>query len=102
MLRSFWRRLMARKSHSPGRVRYRPNFLHPMLELLEDRLAPATVTINTVNLTVNGSSNTIYGTPFTASVVNGVAVFKCPWQSECPGRRYSHRHRLKRRRVVGG
>ncbi len=50
----------------------------PQLERLEQRIGPAVVTINTTNLTVTGAdttSNTFYGVPYEASVVNGVAQF---------------------------
>jgi hypothetical protein len=48
--------------------------------LLEDRLVPSQVTMNTDTLTISGdgdnNDHAFYGVPFTASVVDGVAQFR--------------------------
>ena len=65
---------LSRKGRERRRAGYHPP-LRPRFEFLEQRLAPAVLAIDPVHLTVNGSPNTIYGAPFTASVVDGVARF---------------------------
>src|SRR5947209_18911908 len=85
MFRSSWKCVMqqvfsntVRRARSRSEKPRRPT--RPMLELLETRLAPATVTINTDQLTISGdgdnSDHAFYGTAFTASFVNGVAQFR--------------------------
>ena len=65
---------LSRKGRERRRAGYHPP-LRPRFEFLEQRVSPAVLAIDPVHLTVNGSPNTIYGAPFTASVVDGVARF---------------------------
>ncbi len=62
-----------------GRARRRPGAkprLRPRVDWLEQRIAPATFTIDPVHLTVNGSASTIEGMPVSATVEGGVARFE--------------------------
>jgi len=81
-MRKYWRRFQ--KSVQGGRSSQRQRQKSRPLALLqlEERLAPSTITIDTLRLTTaragdnSWNQHAFYGGPFAASVVNNVAQFR--------------------------